>query len=325
VILKAEPLDPSFKWRGQKPERSRWHIIGLLLAIAVGAGFFVGRLSTAAPGPTAQRTIEQQTATAGSAARSTPTVQQDAAAATHTTTISTDPKPAPKGETKAATAASSGEAHNAQSAAATEKGSSSPPVVLINPSTADKAVAGETPKKAVPKTENEPAPKATAKAESHKAADDASPAATVTKRQAKLPAPLHSHPSAAPGRQEAAAARRDDAVAAPRRDDAYVPPRVPYTAFPDRRERYDRVEREDDRARLEQPHPDRRYAEPDRRYAEDAPPPRTYNDLRREYLRTFRDSRDARDYGRPGGYEDDPFPYADRRPVLRPMYGGRED
>ncbi|MFM9849876.1 MAG: hypothetical protein ACKVP3_22315 [Hyphomicrobiaceae bacterium] len=232
-------------------------------------------------------------------------------------------KPAANEETKANAAASATETPKAQSAAATEKGSSGPPVVLINPSTADKAVAGEVTKKAVPKAEIEAPAKTTAKAESQKAADDASPAATVTKRQAKSPSPVHSHPSAAPGRQEAAAARRDDAFAAPRRDDVYVPPRVPQTAFPDRRERYDSVEREDDRARLDQPYPERRFAEPDRRYAEDAPPARTYNDLRREYLRPFRDSRDVREYRRPGGYEDDP--YVDRRPVLRPMYGGRED
>jgi hypothetical protein len=319
VILKAEPLDPSFKWRGHKPERPRWQSIGLLLAIAVGAGFFVGRLSTAAPGPTAQRTIEQQTETAGSAVQSTPAVQQDATAAARSSTISTDTKPAPKEETKAATAASSTEAPKAQSAAAAEKGSSSPPVVLINPSTADKGAAGETTKKAVPKTEAEAPARTTAKAESHEAADDAAPAAAVTKRKAK------SNASAAPVRQESVASRRDDSYVASRRDDshvasrrddAYVPPRVPQTAFPDRRERYDGVERKDDRARLEQPYPDRRYAD-------DAPPPRTYNDLRREYLRPFRESRDAREYRRFGSYDDDP--YVDRRPVLRPMYGGRDD
>ena len=313
MILKAEPLDPSFKWRGHKPERSRWRIIGLLLAIAVGAGFLVGRLSTAAPVPTEQRTLEQQPASTG-VAQSQGASQSDAAAATRSSTIGTDTKAAAKEETKADAAASSAET-KAQAAAATEKGTSSPPVVLINPSPADKAVAGEATKKAAPKVEIEAPAKTTAKAESHKAADDASPAVTVTKRQAKSPSPVHSNASAAPARQESVAVRRDDAYAAPRRDDAYVPPRVPKAALPDRRERYDSVEREDDRARLEQPYPDRRYAE-------DAPPPPTYNELRREYLRPFRDSRDVREYRRFGGYDD---PYADRRPVLRPMYGGRDD
>lgn len=271
-------------------------------------------------------------ATAGSAAQSQGALQPDAAAATRSSTISTDTKPAAKEETKANAAASSTETQKAQFAAATEKGTSSPPVALINPSTADKAVAGEATKKAVPKVEIEPAPKTTTKAGSHKAADDASPAAAVIKRQAKSPSPARSNASAAAVHQDAVAVgrdaayvapRRDDTYVASRRDDAYVPPRVPQAAYPDQRERYDSVEREDDRARLEQPYPDRRYAEPDRRYAEDASPPRTYNDYRREYLRPFRESRDFREYRRFGGYDDDP--YADRRPVLRPMYGGRDD
>jgi hypothetical protein len=324
VILKAEPLDPSFKWRGHQPERRPWRSISLLLAIAVGAGFLVGRLSTAGPAPTEQRTLEQQAATADSAAQSQGASQSDVAAATRSSSISTDTKPAAKEETKANAAASSTEPPKTQSATATDKRTSSPSVALINPSTADKGVAGEATKKVAPKSETEPTPKATVKTASRKAGDDASPAATVTKRQAKSPSPAHSSANAAPVRQESVVTRRDDAYVAPRRDEAYVPPRVPQAAYPDQRDRYDSVERGDDRARLEQPYPDRRFAEPDRRYAEDAPPPRTYNELRREYLRPFRDSRDVREDRRFGGYDDDP--YVDRRPpMLRPMYGGRDD
>ena len=64
---------------------------------------------------------------------------------------------------------------------------------------------------------------------------------------------------------------------------------------------------------------------PDTRYAEDAPPRRAYEgyDYRREYLRPFQDFRGLREYRRFGGYDDDP--YAARRPMLRPMYGGRDD
>jgi hypothetical protein len=316
MILKAEPLDPSFKWHGHKPERSRWWSIGLLLAIAMGAGFYVGRLSTAAPILSDLRTPEQQAAST-SVVHSQSAPQSDAATAVLSSKISVDTKPAAKDEIKPNEAASSTETPKAQSAAATEKGASRPPVVLINPSTADKGVAGEA-TKAVSKIETEAPAKATAKTETRKFVDDAAPA--VTKRQARSSSPAHSNIAAAPIRQESAAVRREDAHVAPRRDDAYVPPRAPQTAFPDQRERYDSAERDDDRARLEQPYADRRYPEPDRRFAEDVPPPRDVYEERRGYLRPFQGAREFREYRRFGGYDDDT--YADRRPVLRPMYGG---
>jgi hypothetical protein len=110
---------------------------------------------------------------------------------------------------------------------------------------------------------------------------------------------------------------------ASRRDDAYVPPRVPQSTLSDQRERYEGVERGEDRARFEPPYRDRRYPEPDPRYAEDMPPRRDAYEDSRGYLRPFRGSRDFRDYRRFDGSDDDV--YADRRPVLRPMYGGPND
>ena len=280
----------------------------------MGAGFYVGRLSTAAPTPLQQETAgAQQPTSADSVMQGQTASQSDAMAVPVRSATNTDTKPAAKEEAKTNAAASSTETPKAQSAAATEKGSSSPPVVLINPSSAHKAVAGDA-KKAASKVETEAPAKATAKTETHKAADDAVPAATTAKRQARSQSPAHSHVSAAPMRQESAAVRRDD---------AYVPPRVPQSTLFDQRERYDGVARDEDRARVEQPYPDRRYPEPDRRYAEDVPLPRDVYEDRRGYLRPFQGYRDFREYRRFGGYDDDP--YADRRPVLRPMYGGRDD
>jgi hypothetical protein len=95
---------------------------------------------------------------------------------------------------------------------------------------------------------------------------------------------------------------------------------VPQSTLSDQRERYEGVVRDDDRARFEQPYAGRRYPMPDRRYAEDGPPRDVYDD-RRDYLRPFQGARDFREYRRfddDGGAE----PFADRRPVLRPMYGG---
>lgn len=326
VILKAEPLDPSFTWRGHKPERSRWRSIGLLLAIAVGAGFLVGRLSTAAPIPAEQRTaLEQQAASAG-VAQSQGASQSDGAAASNrsiATTNNTEIKPVAKDATKVGSTASSTETPKAQSTTGTDKGTSNPSVVLINPSTADKASGGDAATQPVSKAGAEAVAKANAKTETHKSADDASPAAAPGKRQTKERPPARAHATAAPVRQESAAVRRDGASMAPRRDDAYVPPRVPQSTLSDQRGRYGNVGRDDDRARLEQRYPERRFIEPDRRYAEDVPAPRDTYDDRRGYLRPFEGSRDFREYRRFGGYDDDP--YGDRRPVLRPMYGGRDD
>lgn len=305
-MLRAEPSDPSFTWRSHHRERWTWRSIGLLLAIAAGAGFYAGRLSSAAPVPPQQPTaFEQQTSSVGSVAQSQGALQPDAAA-THirSTTTSADTKPAAKDETSASLTGSSTETAKAQSATATEKGSSSPPVV-INPLAADKAVAGDAAKKPVSKTAIEAAAKANAKTETHKAADNASRAATTAKRQATARPPVRSSVRAAPARQDTVVVRRDDAYA--------PPPRMPQAAYADPRERYDNAEGDMDRPRLDAPYPDRRYAE-------DMAPPRPYTDGRREYLRPFRGSQDFREYPRFGGYDDGP--YGDRRPVLRPMYGG---
>ena len=296
MILKAEPLDPTFKWHSAPRERWAWRSIGigLLLVMATGTGFYVGRLSPAAPVAT-----DQRSASAGSVAQSQAALQPDAAAAAiRSTATSTDAKPGAKDETTTNATASSTETSKAQSTAATEKRSASPSVVLINPSAADKAVAGDASKQPVSKTELEAAAKANAKTETSKAASDSLPAGTTAKRQVKSQSPARSSASAAPSRQEPVVVRRDD---------AYVPPRAPQ-AYADQREGYD------DRPRLSE-----RYL--DRRYAEDMPPPRTaYED---EYLRPFQGSRDFREYRRFGGYDDGPYP--DRRPMLRPMYGARDD
>jgi hypothetical protein len=241
-------------------------------------------------------------------------LQPDAAAAPmRSTTTNAGAKPAAKDATSASSNESSTETAKAQSATATEKEPSSPPVLVTNPSTAGKAVVGDALRKPVSKTEIEAATKANAKTETHKAADDASRAAVTAKRQAKSHSPARSSASAAPVRRDSVVARRDDAYIPPvRRDNAYVPPRFPQAAYIDQRERYDNAESDYDRARLEQLYPDRRYAE-------DVPPP-PYYDGRREYLRPFREPRDFREYRRYGGYDDGP--YASPRPVLRPMYGG---
>jgi hypothetical protein len=286
-----------------------------LLAIAVGAGFYAGRLSTAAPVLTQQATLEQQTVSTGSVSQSQSALQPDAAAILiRSTTADAGTKPAAKNETST----SSTETAKAQSATATEKGSASPPVLVTNPSTAGNAAVGDAAKKPVSKTEIEAAAKANAKTETHKGVHSA-PAATTDKRLAKSRSPAHSSVGAAPARRDSVVVRRDDAYV-PRRDDAYVPPRMPQPAYVEQRERYDNAESYYGRARLEPPYPDRRYAERDGRYAEDLPPPLPYYDGRREYLRPFRESRDFGEYRRYGGYDDGP--YAEPRPVLRPMYGG---
>jgi hypothetical protein len=334
VILKAEPLDPSFQWRSHKPDRRPWRIVALLLAIAVGAGFLVGRLSTAGPTSLQQQVAaEQQATSAGSVVQSQGATQSDlAGAATRsvTTNNNAEMKPAAKDEAKTSATASATVPPKAQSTTSTEKGSASPPVVLINPSTADKddrGVAGEATKKAASKVETEAPAKATSKTETHKSTDDVAPAAS--KRQARSQSPAHAKLGPAPVRQESAATQRDDAYVAPRRDDpivgprrddAYVPPRVPESTLSDQRDRYEGVERREDRARFEPPYRDRRYPEPEPRFAEDVPPRRDAYEDSRGYLRPFRGARDFRDYRRLDGYDDDV--YADRRPVLRPMYGG---
>ena len=182
-------------------------------------------------------------------------------------------------------------------------------MVLINPKTADKASAGDAPKQPVSTTSPKAVANANANTETHRATDDGSPTTAPGRRQAKLRPPARANMDVPPVRQDLVVARRGD---------AYVPPRMPQAAYAEQRGRYDNADGDDDRARFEQ-----RY--PDTRNAEDAPPRRGYEgyDYRREYLRPFQDFRDLREYRRLGGYDDDP--YAARRPILRPMYGGRDD
>ncbi len=280
----AEFPDPSFTWRSHRRERWTWLSICLLLAITAGGGFLVGRLSIAVPVPKEQPTgskAEQQTASAGSVAQCQTALQSDASAAPIRSSANKDTKPEAKdGPIEGSTAFS-----------------------METPKT--RSTDGDASKQPVSKTGLEAAAKANKKTETHKAADHGSPAATATKRQAESRSRARSSASAAP-------ARRDSVVV--RRDDAYVPPRLPQAAYADQRGRYDNAESDDD--------DDPRLAQlyPDRRYADDAPPPRTHYEYRREYLRPFQDPRDFRDYRRFGGYDHDP--YTDRRPMLLPMYGG---
>jgi len=303
----AEFPAPSFMWRSHRPERWTWRRIGVLLAITAGVAFYVGRLSLEVPSATALSVAkqtdpkpEQSAAAAGTVAQPQAAVQSDASKAAPEASDGAKGKPAN----------SLTETAKTQSAPVAEREPSSPPVVLINPKTADKASAGEAPKQPVSTTTLKAVANANANTEAHKAADDSSPTAAPGRRQAKLrpPAP-RANMNVPPVRQESVVARRKD---------AYVPPRIPQAAHAEQRGRYDNADGDDDRARFEQ-----RY--PDTRYAEDAAPRRAYEgyDYRREYLRPFQDFRDLREYRRFGSYDDDP--YAARRPFLRPMYGGRDD
>ena len=296
----AKVPDPSFTWRSH--ERWTWRSIGLLLAITAGGGFFVGRLSIAVPAeqPTGSK-AEQQTASAGSVTQRQAALQSDVSAAPIHSSANKETKPETKDGPIEGSTASSMETPKRQSTTAIEKGASNSPVALV-PSSAEKAADGGASKQPMFKTGLEAAAKANKKTKPHKAADDGSPAATATQRQAETRA--RSSASEAP-------ARRDSVVV--RRDDAYVPPRLPQAAYADQRGRYDNAEGDDDDPRLGQLYLDRRYAE-------DAPPPHTYYEYRREYRRPFQDPRDFRDHRRFGGYDHDP--YADRRPMLLPMYGG---
>jgi hypothetical protein len=295
----AEFPTPSFTWHSNRRERWTWRRIGFLLAITAGAAFYVGRLSIEPALSVANETdpkLEQSAAAAGT--------HRQAAARSDVSTAAPEAKEKPADPLT--------ETAKTQATAVAERESSSPPVVLINPKTADKASAGDAPKQPVSSTN----PKAVAngnanaeahKAEAHKVADDGSPTAAPGRRQAKLRPPARANMNGPPVRQDSVVARRGD---------AYVPPRIPQ-AYAEQRGRYDNADG-DDRARFEQ-----RY--PGTRYAEDAPPRRAYEgyDYRREYLRPFQDFRDLREYRRLGGYDEDP--YAARRPMLRPMYGDRDD
>ena len=298
----AEFPTPSFTWHSDRRERWRWHRIGFLLAITAGAAFYVGRLSIEPALSVAKQTDpkpEQSAAAAGTVAQRQAAVQSDASKAA----------PEASGGAKEKPADSLTETAQAQATAVAERESSSPHLVLINPKTADKAPAGDAPKQPVSTTSPKAVANANANTEAHKAADDGSPTAAPGRRQAKLRPPARANMNVPPVRQDSVVARWGD---------AYVPPRLPQAAYAEQRGRYDNADGEDDRARFEQ-----RYS--DTRYGEDAPPRRAYEgyDYRREYLRPFQDFRDLREYRRFGGYDDDP--YAARRPMLRPMYGGRDD
>jgi hypothetical protein len=302
----AEFPTPSFTWHSDQRERWTWRRIGFLLAITAGAAFYVGRLSIEAPASTAPSVAkqtdpkpEQSTAATGTVAQRQAAVQSDASKDAPEATDGAKEKPAD----------SLTEAAKTQSTAVAEREPSSPPVVLINPKTADKVPAGDAPKQPVSTTSPKAVANANANSEAHKAADDGSPTAAPGRRQVKLRPPARANMNVPPVRHDSVVVRQGD---------AYVPPRVPQAAYPEQRGRYDNADGDDDRARFEQ-----RY--PDTRYAEDAPPRGAYEgyDYRREYLRPFRDFRDLREYRRFGGYDDDP--YAARRPMLRPMHGGRDD
>lgn len=149
MILKAEPLDPTFTWRGHKPEGWRWRSIGVLLAITAGAAFYVGRLSSEASAPTALSVVkqadpkpEQNAASAGPVAQRQAAVQPEASKAA----------PEARDGAKAKPADVSTETAKTQSTAAAAGGSSRPPVVLINPNAADKASGGDAAKQPVSRT-----------------------------------------------------------------------------------------------------------------------------------------------------------------------------
>jgi hypothetical protein len=298
----AEFPTPSFTWHSDRRERWTSRRIGFLLAITAGAAFYVGRLSIEPALSVAKQTdpkLEQSAAAAGTVAQRQAAVQSDASKAA----------PEASGEAKDKPPDSLTETTKAQPTAVAERESPSPHVVLINPKTADKAPAGDAPKQPVSTTSPKAVANANANTEAHEAADDGSPTAAPGRRQAKLRPPARANMNVPPVRQDSVVARRGD---------AYVPPRLPQAAYAEQRGRYDNADGDDDRARFEQ-----RY--PDTRYAEDAPPRRAnegYDD-RREYLRPFQDFRDLREYRCFGGSDDDP--YAARRPMLRPMYGGRDD
>jgi len=302
LMSSAEFATPAFTWHSDRRERWTRRRIGFLLAITAGAAFYVGRMSIDPALSVAKQTDpkpEQSAAAAGSVAQRQAAVQSDASKAALGARDGAKEKPAD----------SLTETAKTQSTAVAERESSSPPLVLINPKTAVKVPAGDAPKQPVSTTSPKAVATANANTEAHKAADDGSPTAATGGRQAKLRPAARANINVPPVHQDSVVARRGD---------AYVPPRTPQAAYAEQRGRYDNADGDDDRARFEQ-----RYS--DTRYAEGAPPRRAYEgyDYRREYLRPFQDFRDLREYRRFGGYDDDP--YAARRPMLRPMDGGRDD
>ena len=298
----AEFPNPSFTWHSVRREQWTWRRIGFLLAITAGAAFYVGRQSIEAPAPAALSVAQQID----------PKPEQSAAAAVSqrqaaVQSVASKAAPEARDGAKEKPADSLTEIAKPQSVAVAERESSSPPVVLINPESADRGPAFDAPKQLVSTTSPKAVANANANTEAHKAADVGLPPAPG-RRQAKLRPAARANINVPPKRQDSFVARRGD---------AYVPPRIPQAEYAEQRGRYDNADG-DDRARFGQ-----RY--PDTRSAEDAPPGRAYEgyDYRREYLRPFQDLRDLREYRRFGGYDDDT--YAAQRPLLRPMYDGRDD
>ncbi len=301
---------PSFTWESHRRERWTWRSIGVLLVIAVGAGFYIGRLSIAAPALTELAALNRTDATPGQTATPADTtaqrqgaVQPDAATATVRFSGTSELKPEVKAAEKEGQAAPSTETAKAQPAATAARETSSPPVVLINPKATDKSSDSSAPKQLAPTTEPNSTANASAKTETQKI--ERSPPTALGKQQAKARQPAHANTNVPPARPDSVVVRRDD---------AYVPPRIPQAAYPEQRERYDDdAYRGDDRRRFEP-----RY--PDRRYVEDGPPPRAYDgyDDRRDYVRPYQDFRYPREYRRFGGYDG---PYEAERPLLRPMNG----
>jgi len=299
LMSSAEFPNPSFTWHSDRRERWTWRRINLLLAITAAAAFYGGRLSIEASAPTAPLVIvskpEQGAAAAATVAQRQAAVQADAKAA-----------PEARDGVQEKPAASLAETAQTQSSAVAEKDTSGPPVVLINPKGADKAPVSDAPKRPVATTSPKAVANSNANSEAHKVADDGLPTPPSGRRQAKLRPPARANTNV-----------RQDAVVA-RRGDAYVPPRMPQAADAEQRGRHGNADGDDERTRFEQ-----RY--PDTRYAQHAPPRRAYegDDYRREYLRSFQDFRDLREYRRFGGYGEDPS--AARRPMLRPMNDGGDD
>ena len=288
--------DPSFTWRSHRSEGRTWRSISLLIAITAGSGFFVGRLSSAMPGPAEQLTSSspEQRKASGSITQRQSALQSDASTAPIKSAANKD------GPIEDSTV-SPMDTSKTRSTAAIEKGVSSTSDTPLNASRADKTADGDASKQHSPKAGLE-APTKVKGMETHKPASDGPPPATVAKRRAEWRSPADLSASAPTTRRDSSFVWRDD---------AYVPPRRSHAPYADQRGRYDYAEGDDDRPRLG-------HVSPDRRYAEDTPPPRTYYEYRREYLRPFQDSQDLREY-RFGSYDD--APYVDRRPMLRPMYG----
>jgi hypothetical protein len=299
----AESSNPSFTWHSHRRDQWAWRRIAFMLAITAGVAFYAGRLSNEVPAPTTlsvAKKIDPKPEPSAVPAEA----QRQAAAESDASNAA----PEARDWAKEKPADSLTEAAKTQSTAVAEKESSSPPLVLINPKSADQAPVFHAPRQPMSRTNPRVTANANANTEAHKPVDLGLPTAAPARRQAKLPSAERANINVPPGRQDSVVARRGD---------AYVPPRIPQAEYAEQRGRYGNAEGDDDRARFEQ-----RY--PDTRYAEHATPrrPERY-DYPGQYLRPFQNFRDLSEYRGFGGYDHDP--YAARPPLLRPMYGGRDD